>query len=153
MLDSLLQATLSSTISWRWLRLMSIESVILSNHLIFCHPLIILPSIFPCIGRFSNESAFYNRWSKYWSFTISISSSNKYSMNMISFRINWFDLFAVQKDSQESSPASQFKSIISSVINLPYGPTLTSVYHYGKNHSFDYMVLCQQSDVSVFNTV
>ena len=88
------QASLSITISWRLLKLMSIESVMPSNHLILCHPLLLLPSTFPSIKVFSNESALCIRWPKYWSFSFSIRPSNKYS-GLISFRMNWFDL-AVQ---------------------------------------------------------
>ena len=87
------QASLSITISRSLLKLMSFESVMPSNHLIFCHPLLLLPSIFPSIKVFSNESALPIRWPKYWSF--SISPSNEYS-RLISFRIDWFDLLAVQ---------------------------------------------------------
>ena len=87
------QASLPSTISWSLLKLKSIESVMLSNHLIFCHPLLLLPSIFPSIMVFSNELTLHMRWPKYWSF--SISPSNEYS-GLISFRIDWFDLLAVQ---------------------------------------------------------
>ena len=87
------QASLSFTISWSLLKLMSIEWVVPSNHLIFCHPLLLLPSNFPSIGVFSSESALLIRWLKYWSF--SISSSNEYS-GLISFRIDWFDLLTVQ---------------------------------------------------------
>ena len=107
------QASLSSTISWSLLKFMSIELVILSNHLILSCPLL-LPSIFPSIKVFSNESALYIRQPKYWSFSFSISPSNEYS-ELISFRIDWF---AVQGNSQESSPASQFESINSSVLSL-----------------------------------
>ena len=74
---------------------MSIESVMPSNHLILCHPLLLLPSIFPSIRVYSNESVLCIRWPKYWSFSFSISPSNEYS-RLISFRIDWFDLFAVQ---------------------------------------------------------
>ena len=74
---------------------MSIESVMLSNHLILCHPLLLLLSIFPSIGVFFNESALHIRWSKYWSFSFSISPSDEYS-GLISFRIDWFDLLAIQ---------------------------------------------------------
>ena len=74
---------------------MSLESVMLSNHLIVCHPLLLLPSIFPSIGVFSNESVLHIRWPKYWSFSFSISPSNEYS-GLISFRMDWFDLLAVQ---------------------------------------------------------
>ena len=89
------QAFLSFTISRRLLKFMSIGSVMLSNRLIFCCPLLLLPSIFPSIRVFSNESAFCIRWPKYWSFSFSISPSNDYS-GLISFRIDWFDLLAVQ---------------------------------------------------------
>ena len=85
------QASLSITNSWSLLRLMSIESVMLSNHLILCHPLLLLPSIFPSIRVFSNESVLHIRWPKYWSFSFSISLSNEYS-GLISFRMNWFNL-------------------------------------------------------------
>ena len=89
------QASLSFTISWNLLKLMSIELVMPSNHLVICHPLLFLPSIFPSIRVFSNESALCIRWPKYWSFSFSISPSNKYS-GLISFKIDWFDLLAVQ---------------------------------------------------------
>ena len=89
------QPSLSFTISWSLLKLMSVESVMPSNHLILCYPLLLLPSIFPSIRVFSNESALYIRWPKYWSFNFSISPSNEYS-GLISFRINWFDLLAAQ---------------------------------------------------------
>ena len=89
-----LQASLSFTISWSLLKLISIESVMPSNHLIFCHPLLLLPSIFPSIRVFSNESVLHIRWPKYWSFSFSISPSNEYS-GLISFRIDWFDLLTV----------------------------------------------------------
>ena len=80
---------------------MSIESVMPSNHLIPCHPLLLLPSIFPSIRVFSNESALCIRWPKYWSFSFSISLSNEHP-RLISFRMDWLDLLAVQRDSQES---------------------------------------------------
>ena len=83
------------TISWSLLKLISIELVMPSNHLILCHPLLLLPSIFPSIGVFSNESALHIRWPKYWSFSFIISPSNEYS-GLISFRIDWLDLLAVQ---------------------------------------------------------
>ena len=85
------QASLSFTISLSLLKCMSIESVMPSNHLIICHPLLLLPSIFPSIRVFSNESALHIRWPKYWSFSFSISLSNEYS-GLISFRTDWFDL-------------------------------------------------------------
>ena len=89
------QTPLSFTISWRLLRFMSIELVMLSNHLILCCPLLFLPSIFPSIRVFSSELALHIRWSKYWSFSFSISLANEY-LGLISFRIDWFDLLAVQ---------------------------------------------------------
>ena len=89
------QASLSITNSWSLPKLMSIESVMPSNHLIFCRPLLLLPSIFPSIRVFSNESAFLIKWPKYWSFSFSICPSNEYS-GLISFRRDWLDLLAVQ---------------------------------------------------------
>ena len=89
------QAPLSSTISQSLLKFMSIESVMPFNYLILCHPLLLLPSILPSIKVFSNESAHCIRWSKYWSFTFSVSPSNEYS-GLISFRNNWFDLLDIQ---------------------------------------------------------
>ena len=89
------QASLSITNSQTLLKLMSSESVMPSNHLILCHPLLLLPSVFPSIRVFSNELVLQIRWPKYWSFSMSISPSNEYS-GLISFRIDWFDLLAVQ---------------------------------------------------------
>ena len=89
------RASLSFTTSWNLLKLMSIESVMPSNHFILCHPLFLLPSVFPSIRVFSNESTLLIRWSKYWSFSFSISPCNEYS-ELILFRIDWFDLLAVQ---------------------------------------------------------
>ena len=107
------QASLSITNSWSLLKLMSVESVMPSNHLILCRPLLFLPSIFPRIMVFSNESVLSIRWPKYWSFSFGISPSNEYS-GLISFRVDWFDLLAVQGTlNQESSPIPQFKSISS----------------------------------------
>ena len=89
------QASLSLTISWTLLKLMSIESIMPSNHLIFCHPLILLPSTFTSIRVFSNESILHIKWPKYWSFSFSLSPSNENS-GLISFRIDWLDFLAVQ---------------------------------------------------------
>ena len=89
------QASLSITNSWSLLKLMSFESVMPSNHLILCHPLLLPPSIFPGIRVFSNESVLHIRWPKYWSFTFSISPSSEYP-GLISFRIDWLELLAVQ---------------------------------------------------------
>ena len=90
------QASLSSTKSWSLLKLMSIELVMPFNHLIFCHPLLLPPSIFPSIRIFLNESVLHLRWPKYWSFSFSISPSNEYS-GLISFRMDWLDLLVVQE--------------------------------------------------------
>ena len=89
------KASLSFTTSWSLLKLMSIESVMPSDHLILCHPLLLLPSIFPSTRVFSNESAVCIKWLKYWSFSFSISPSSEYS-GLISFRIDWFNLLVVQ---------------------------------------------------------
>ena len=129
------QASLSFTISQSLLKLTSIQSVMPSSHLTLCRPLLLLPSVFPSIRVFSNESVLRNRWPKYWSF--SISPSNEYS-GLISFRMDWLDLLAVQGTlNKESSPASQFKSIYSSALSLLNVPTLTSIHDYWGNHSFD----------------
>ena len=124
----------------------SIESLMPYSHLILCRPLLLLPSIFPSIRVFSNKSVLHIKWPKYWSFSFSISPSNEYS-GLISFRIDWLDLFAVLRDSQESSPTPQFKSINSSVLRFLYSPTVTSIHGYWKNHSFDYMDICWQSSL------
>ena len=89
------QASLSITNPWSLLKLMSIKSVMPSNCLILCHPLLLLPSLFPSIRVFSSESVLHIRWPKYWRFSFSISPSNAYS-GLISFRVDWFDLLAVQ---------------------------------------------------------
>ena len=120
------QASLSITISQSLLKLMSIKSVMPSNHLVLCHLFLLLLSIFPSIRVFSNESTLHIRWPQYWSF--SISPSNEYS-GLISSMIDWFDL-CNPRDSQESSPTPQFKSISSSVLSFLYTPTLTSINDY-----------------------
>ena len=89
------QASLSITNSWSLLKLTSIAMVMPSNHLILCRPFLLLPSIFPSITVFSNESALHIRWPKYWSFSVNISASNEHS-GLISFRMDWLDLLAVQ---------------------------------------------------------
>ena len=141
------QASLSFTIFQRLLKLMSIDLVMPSNHLIICHPLLLVPTIFPRIRVFSNESALHIRWPKYWSFSFSISPS----VNIH----DWFPLDGLlwscsPRDSQEFSPAPQFKSINSSALSLFYGPTLTSIQDYWENQSFDQMDLCWQSNVAAF---
>ena len=125
-MDCITPGFLSITISWSLLKLMSIELVMPSNHLILCHPLLLPPSIFPSIRVFISESALHIGWPKYWSLNFSISPSNS---GLISFSIDWFDLLAVQGTLQ-SSPAPQFKGINSSTLSLLYGPTLTPIHDY-----------------------
>ena len=122
-------------ISWSLLKLMSAVAVMLSSHLILCRLLLLLPSIFPSIRVFSSESVLRIRWPKYWSFSFSISPSNEHS-RLISFRMGWLDLLAVQ-GTQESPPAPQFESINFLALTLLYGPTLACIHDYWKNHSFD----------------
>ena len=129
------QASLSITNSWSPPKLMSMESVMPSNHLILCHPLHLLPSIFPSIRIFSSESVLHIKWPKYSSFSFNSSPSSEYS-GLISFRMDWLDLLAVQ-EILRSSPTPQFKSIHSSTLNFFYSPMLTSIHDYWKNHSFD----------------
>ena len=129
-------ASLSITNSQCLPKLMSIESVMPSNHLICCPPLLRLPSIFPNIRVFSNESALRIRWPKYQSFSFKISVSSEHP-GLGSFRMDWLDLLAVQGSSQESSPKPQSKSINSLALSFLYTPTLTSIPDYWKNHSFD----------------
>ena len=123
------QPSLSFNISQRVLKLMSIELVIPSNYFILCHPLFLLPSIFPSIRVFSNESVLHIRWTQYWSFSFSISPSNEYS-GLISFRIDWFDLLAVQGTlksllQHHSSKASVFQCPVFFMVQLlhPYMTT------------------------------
>ena len=129
------RASLSITNSRSLPKLMSVKSVMPSNHLILCRPLLFLPSIFPSIRVFSNESALHIKWPKYWSLSFNISPSNEHP-GLISFRMDWLDLLAVQ-GTLESSPTPQFKSINSSVLSFLYSPTLTSIHAYWKNHSLD----------------
>ena len=100
-------------------------------------------------GFFSKESALCIRWPKYWSFSFSISPSSEYS-GFISFRIDWFELHAVQGILKSLLQCHSFKALILQHIAFFYGPTLTSIHDYSKNYSFDYMDFCQQSDVSAF---
>ena len=129
------RASLSITDSRSLLKLMSVESVMPSNHLILCHPLLLPPSMFPRIRVFSKKSVLCIRRPKCWSFSFSISPSNEYS-GLISFRMDWLDLLVVQ-GTLKSSPTPQFKSINSSVLSFLYGPILTSTHDYWKNHTFD----------------
>ena len=144
-----LQPASSFTNSQSLLKLMSIESVMPSNHLVFCHPLLLLPSIFPSIRVFSNESALYMRWPKYWSFSFSSSPSNEYS-GLIAFRMDWLDLLAVQgtlKSLQHHSSKAtilQYSAFFTVELSHPYittGKTIALTIHTD---------LCQKSDVSAF---
>ena len=128
------QASLSFTISWSLLKLVSIESVMPSSHLVLCRPLGLLPSILPSIRVFSNESVLHIRWAKYWSVSFNISPSSEYS-GLISFRMVGSPYSP--RDSQESSSTPQFKSINSSALSFLHSPTLTSIHDYWKNHSLD----------------
>ena len=118
------QASLSITNSRSPPKPMSIELVMPSDHLILCHPLLLLPSIFPSIRVFSNESALCIRWPKYWSFSFHISPSNEHP-GLISFRMDWLDLLAVQGTLK--SPTPQFKSINSLALSFLHSPILTSI--------------------------
>ena len=129
------QAPLSITNSWNLPKLMSIESAIPSNHLILCQPLFLLPSILPRISVFSNELALCIRWPQYWNFSFNISPSNEYS-GLISFN-GLAGSPCSPRDSQESSPTPQFKSINSSSISFLHSPTLTSIHDHWKNHHVD----------------
>ena len=135
---------LSFPISRSLLKLTSIESMMLSNHLILCHPLFLLPSIFPIVRVFSSESAVHIRWPKYWSF--SICPFNEYSGLTLYNWLVWSP--CCPRNSQESSPGPQFESISFSVLSLLYGPILTFIHDYWKNHRFNYIDLCQQTHVS-----
>ena len=144
------QAPLFVTISQNLLKFISIESVIQSNPLILHLPLLLLPSNFPTIRVFSSESALQIRWPKYCSFSLCISPSNGYS-GLISVRIDWFDLLAVQGTLKSGAGAPQFEGINFSMWSLFYCPGLTTIHDYWKkNHSFDSTDLCRQSNVSAF---
>ena len=128
-----LQASLSITNSQSLLRLISIESVMPSNHLILCHPLLLLPSIFPNITVFSNKSVLCIRWPKYWSFNFSISPSNECS-GLISFRMDWLDLLAVQGTLKS---LLQHHSSKASILLHSAFFIVTSIFDHRKNHSLD----------------
>src|SRR5574337_695697 len=130
------QASLSITISQSSLKLMSIESVMPSSHLILCRPLFLLPLIPPSIRVFSSESTLCVRWPKYWSFSFSISPSKEHP-GLMSFRMEWLDFPYSPRDSQESSPTPQFKSNNSLVLSFLHSSTLTSIHDHWKNHSLD----------------
>ena len=128
------QASRSITNSSSLLKLMSIESVMPSNHLILCRPLLLLPSIFPSIRVFSNQSVLRIRRPKYWSFSFSISPSSEYPA-LISFRMNWLDLLAIQGTLK--SLLQHHRSKASILQPSAYSPTRTSIHEYWKHHSFD----------------
>ena len=141
------QAFLSFTVSRSLLKLRSIESGMLSNHLILCYPFLLLPSVFPSIRVFSNELALCIRWPKDLSFSFSISPSKEYS-RLIPFRIDWFDLLAVQGTMRSllqhhSSKASILRCSTFFMVQLSH-------QYMTKNHSIDNKDLCQQSDISSF---
>ena len=131
------QASLSFTIFWSLFKFMSIASMVPSNHLILCHPLLLLPSIFPSIKVFSNESALCIRWPKYWSFSFSILQMNIQNV----FPLGLIGLISLLSKGllRVFSRKPQFKSINSLVLSLLHGPILTSIHDYWENHSFDYM--------------
>ena len=127
-------APLSFTVSWSSFKLMSIESVMPSNHLTLCHLLLLPPPIFPSIRVFLNESALCIRWPKYWNFNFNVSPSNEHS-GLISFRMDWLDL-AVQETLK--SLLQHHSSKASILLHLAFFLVqLTSIHDYGKNHSFD----------------
>ena len=125
------QASLSIINSWSLLKLMSIESVMPSNHLILCHPLLLLPSIFPGIRVFSNELVLCIRWPKYWSFSFSISPSKEHP-GLISFRMDWLDHLAVQGTLKSLLQHHSSKASV-----LQCSAFFTSIHDHWKNHSLD----------------
>ena len=148
------QGSLSFTISWGLLKFMSIELIMPSNHLILCCPLLLLPSIFPSIRVLSTKLALCIRWSRYWNFSFSISHSNAYS-GLISFiirifiRIDWFDLLAIQGNlksllQHHNSKASILWHSVFFMVQLLH------LYMTPGKTNFDYMDLCQQSNISAF---
>ena len=130
------QASLSITNSWSSPKLMSIESVMPSNHLILCCPLLLLPSVFPNIRVLSNESALHIRWPKYWNFSFSISPSNEHP-GLISFRMDWLDLLAVQGTLKSLLQHHSSKASILQHSAFFIVPTLTSIHDHWKNQSLD----------------
>ena len=155
--NAALQASLSITNSWSLLKPMSIESVMPSNHLILCHPFLLLPSVFPSIRIYFNESALHITWPKYSSFSFSISPSNNYA-GLISFKIDWFDLLAVQGTLKSllqyhSSKASILRPSAFFTVQLshPYMTTGKTIYIYIYSYSVTQLcpVLCDPMDCSM----
>ena len=132
--------------SWSLLKLMSTESVMPSNHLILCHPLLLLPSIFSSIRVVSNESALRIKWPKYWSFSFNISPSNEHS-GLISFKMDWLDLLAVQGTLKS---LLQYHSSKTSILWCSGFFIVQLSHNYWENHSLDEKDLCWQSNVSSF---
>ena len=129
-------ASLSITSSRSLLKLISIELVMPSNHLILCCPPLLLPSIFPSIRVFSNESTSHMRWPKYYSFSFSFSPSNEHP-GLISFRMDWLDRLAVQGTIKSLLQHHSSKASIFSALSFLHSPTLTSMHYHWKNHSLD----------------
>ena len=130
------QASLSITNSRSSPRLTSIESVMPFSHLILCHPLLLLPPISPSIRVFSNESTLCIRWPKYWSFNLSISPSNEHP-GVVSFRMDWLDLIAVQGILKSLLQHHSSKASVLWCLSFLYSPTLTPIHDHWKNHSLD----------------
>ena len=137
------------TISQSLFDFMCIASVTSSSHLVLEHPLLLLPSVFPSTGHFSNELAVWARWPKYRSFSFNISPSNEYS-GLISLRTDWFGVLAVQGIIRGLPPHHTLKASVLWCSAFFMVQLLTSVYDYWKNHSSAYMNHCRQSNVSVF---
>ena len=143
------QASLLYTVSQSLFKLVFIELVMPSNHLIHCHPLLLLPSIFPSIRGFSNELALCIRWPKYWSFSVSISPSSEYS-RLISFATDWLDLLAVQGTLKNLLQHQKHQFFGARPF---YGPKLTSIQNYCKNHSFTRQTFASKVMSLFFNTL
>ena len=141
------QASLSITNSWSLPKLMSIKSVLPSNHLILCRLLLLPPSVFPRIRVFSNESALRIRWPKYWSFSFNISPSNEYS-ELISFRMDWLDLLAVQGILKRFLHHHSSKVLI--LWHSAFYILNSHIHDHWTNNSLDEMDLCWQNNVPAF---
>ena len=123
-----------------------------SNHLTLCRPLLLLPPIPPSIRVLSNESVLHIRWPKYWSFSLNISPSNEHPGSDL-LQDGLVGSPCSPRDSQESSPTPQFKSVNSSALSFLHSPTLTSIHDHWKNHSLDQMDLCWQSNTVYLLTI
>ena len=139
------QTSLSITNSQSLLKLMSIESVMTSNHLILCYSLFLPPSMFPRIRVCSSDSVLFIRWPKYWSLSFSISPYNEYS-GLISYRMDWWISLQSKGLSRVFSTVQKHQFLGAQL----YSPALTTIHDYWENHSFDYMDFCWQSNVSAF---